>query len=54
MIILIFASCENLGDLETPGIYFYFGNNRLAVRSGCFFEMGHILSILPKLSTAFI
>lgn len=40
MVLSVFASEENLGDLETPGVYFHFGNNSLALRSGFILEMG--------------
>lgn len=49
--VFIFGSYENLEYLGIPGIYFYFGSNRLALRSGCLLKMGHTLSILPEFST---
>lgn len=55
MVPLIFISYENLKDLETLGIFFfYFGRSRLTLRIDCFLEMGYILFVLPELSTAVI
>lgn len=53
MVAFILGSYENLEYLGIPGIYFYFGSNRLALRSGCLLEMGHTRSILPELSARY-